>query len=69
MNKTKVKVNKLVYIGLSILDTSKLCYLDANSFIVHVKIKDVYADLTEDIEKRLGTSNYEVYRPLSIGRN
>lgn len=69
MNKTKVKVNKLVYIGLSILDTSKLCYLDANSFIVHVKIKDVYADLTEDIEKRLGTFNYEVYRPLSIGRN
>ena len=49
MNKTKVKMNKLVYIGLSILDTSKLCYMDANSFIVHVKIKDVYADLTEDI--------------------
>ena len=69
MNKTKVKMNKLVYIGLSILDTSKLCYIDANSFIVHVKIKDVYADLTEDIEKRLGTFNYEVYRPLSIGRN
>ena len=69
MNKTKVKMNKPVYIGLSILDTSKLCYMDAESFTVHVKIKDVYADLTEDIEKRFGTSNYEVCRPLSIGRN
>ena len=34
---------------------AKLCYTDMDSFIVHVKLEDVYADLTGNVEKRLDT--------------
>ena len=83
--KTKVKMNKPVYLGLSILeiretlmyefwydyiktkyqDNSKLCYMDLDSFIIHIKTEDLYKDITNDVEKRFDTSNYEVNRPLS----
>lgn len=43
--------------------------MDMNSFIVHVKLEDIYADLFEDIEIRFYTSNYEVERPLPMGKN
>ena len=33
-----------------------------DSFIVHIKSEDVYADLAGDIEKSFHTSNYEVDR-------
>ena len=55
--KTKVKINKPIYIGMSILDISKtlihefwydhikpkyldkakLCYMDTDSFVIHIK--------------------------------
>ena len=33
----------------------ELCYIDTNSFIVHVKTKDIYKDIGEDIETRFET--------------
>lgn len=48
---------------------AKLCFMDTDGFIVHVKSKDVYADLTGDVNKRFNTSNYEVKRPLPIEKN
>ena len=33
----------------------KLCYMDIDSFIVHVKIDDIYKDNAEDVEKRFDT--------------
>ena len=62
MKKTKAKVNNLIYLGMSILDISKilmyelwydyikpeyqgkekLCYMDTDSFIVHIRIEDCY---------------------------
>ena len=47
----------------------KLCYMDTDSFIVHVKTKDADADLPKDVEKRPDTLNYEVNRLLPIGIN
>ena len=64
-NKTKVKINKSVYVGLLIVgiskitineywydytihwygDKAKLCYIDTDSFMVHVKSEDVYPGL------------------------
>lgn len=61
MNKTNVKINELVYLGLSIQDismvarnrdwhhcvkmnygkTAKLCYMDMDGFIAHVKLEDI----------------------------
>ena len=89
MNKTKVKMNKLIYLGLSILDISKilmyefwydymkpkygnrvkLCYMDTDSFVMNIKTNDFYKDITNDVEKRFDTSNYECNRPLPIGKN
>ena len=89
MKKIKVKMNKPVYLRLSILEISKtlmyefwydymkpkygdnvkLCYIDTDSFIMHIKTEDFYKDLANDVEKRFDTSNYEVNRPLPTGKN
>ena len=47
----------------------KICYMDRGSFIVHVKTDDIYKDIAEDVETRFETSNFEVNRPLSKGKN
>ena len=87
--KTKVKMNKPVYLGLSILEISKtlmnefwydymkrkysdnvkLCYMDTDSFTMCIKTEDFYKDITNDVEKRFDTSNYEVNKPLPTGNN
>ena len=89
MNKTKVKMNKPIYLGLSILEISKilmyeiwydymkpkyndnikLCYMDTDSSVMNIKTEDFYKDITNDVEKRFDTSNYEVNRPLPTGKN
>ena len=47
----------------------KLCYMDTDSFIMHIKTEDFYKDIADDVEKRFDTSNYEVNRPLPTGKN
>ena len=89
MNRTKVKGNKPIYLGLLILDISKilmyefwydymkpkygdnvkLCYMDADSFVMNIKTEDFYKDIANDVEKRFDTSNYEVNRSLPAGKN
>ena len=89
MKKTKVKINKPVHVGLSILEISKtlmyefwydymkpkygdnvkLCYMDTNSFIMHIKTEDFYKDIANNVEKRFDTSNYELNSPISRGEN
>ena len=63
--KIKVKINKPVYLGMSILDISKtlmyqfwydyikpkykdkakLCYMDTDSFVIHIETEDFYEDI------------------------
>ena len=43
--------------------------MDTDSFITNIKTKDFYKVIAVDVEKRFDTSNYGVYRPLSIGKN
>ena len=50
-------------------DNVKLCYMDTDSFIMHIKTEDFYKDIANDVEKRFDTSNYEVNRPLPTGKN
>ena len=89
MKKTKVKMNKPLYLGLLILEISKtlmyefwydymkpkynndvkLCYMDTDSFIINIKTNDFYKDISNDVENRFDTSNYEVNRPLPTGKN
>ena len=89
MKKTKVKMNKLIYLGMSILDISKtlmyefwydyikpkyqdkakLCYMDTDSFVIHIKTEDFYEDIANDVEKWFDTLNYDNNRPLPIYMN
>ena len=89
MKKTKVKMNKPIYLGLSMLEISKilmyefwydymkpkygnkvkLCYMDMDSFIMNIKTNDFYEDIASDVENKFDTSNYEVNRPLPMGKN
>ena len=89
MNKTRVKMNKPIYLGLSILDISKilmyefwydymkpkygndvkLCCMDTDSFVMNIKTNDFYKEIANDIECKFDTSNYEVNRPLPMGKN
>ena len=50
-------------------DDIKLCYMDTDSFVMNIKTEDFYKDITNDVEKRFDTSNYEVNRPLPTGKN
>ena len=41
--------------------------MDIDSFIIHIKTKDFYKDIADDVDKRFGTSNYRT--ALSTGKN
>ena len=48
-------------------ENSKLCYMDTDSFIVHVKVDDIYKNIVEDVETRFEISNFEIDRQLPNG--
>ena len=50
-------------------ENAKRCFMDTDSFIVHVKTDDIYKDIAEDVETRFDTSNFEIDRPLPKGKN
>ena len=43
--------------------------MDTNSLVYDVQTEDFYADIADDIIERFDTSNYDVARPLPIGKN
>ena len=57
------------YIKPKYSDNVKLCYMNADSFIMHIKTGDVYKDIANGVEGRFDTSNYEINRPLTSERN
>ena len=83
MKKTKVKMNKPIYLGLSTLEISKILmyefwydYMKPKyndnvklCYIMNIKTIDFYEDIASDVENRFDTSNYEVNRPLPTGKN
>ena len=50
-------------------DRIRLCYMDTDSFIMHIKTEDFYKDIADDAEKKYDTSNYTVERPLPMDKN
>ena len=50
-------------------ENAKMCYIDTDSFTVHVKTDDIHKDIAEYVEKRFDTSNFKIERPLPIGKN
>ena len=57
------------YIKPKYEENAKLCYMDTDSFIIHIKTEDVYKDIADDVKKRYNTSNYGIDRPLRKGMN
>ena len=43
--------------------------MDTDSFIFHVKSKNIYKDIAEDVETRFDTSNFEIHRRLPKRKN
>ena len=57
------------YIKPNYGEKAKMCYMDKDSFIVYIKIDDIYKNIVQDVETRFDTSNYELDRPLPKGKN
>ena len=49
----------------------KLCYMDTDSLVYHIKTEDFYEDIAKDVETRFDTSGHSKKdsRPLPIGLN
>ena len=45
-------------------ENAKICYMDTDSFIVHVKTENIYKNIAEDFETSFGTSDFEIVIPL-----
>ena len=52
-------------------DNARLCYMDTDSFIMHMKTEDFYKHISNDVNKWFDTSDFNKndYRPLEIGKN
>ena len=45
----------------------RLCWVDADSFVVYIKTKGIYVHIAKDVETRFVASNYD--KPLTKKRN
>ena len=59
------------YIKPKYVDKARLCYMNTDSFVMHIKTEDFYKDIAGDVERWFDTSNYDEKdkRPLPIGKN
>ena len=51
-------------------DKVKLCYMDTDSFIIHIETDDFFEDIADDVDEWYDTSKYNKNdnRPLPIGK-
>ena len=63
---SKILIYKILYdyVKPKYGENAKLCYMNTDSFIVHLKADDIYKDIEEDIGARFDTSNFEIDRLL-----
>ena len=71
ISKTLMHEFQYEYIKPKYKDKARLCYMDTDSFIIHIKTEDFYEDIPGDVDKWFDTSNYDKNdeRPLPIGTN
>ena len=52
-------------------DKARLCCMNTDNFVIHIKTEDFYKVITNDVEKWFDTSNYDENdkRPILIGKN
>ena len=71
ISKTRMYEYWYGYIKPKYGDKTRLCYMDTDSFVMHIKTEDFYKDIAGDVERWFDTSNYDKKdkRPLPIGKN
>ena len=71
ISKTLVYEFRYDYIKPKNQDRAKLCYMDTDSFVIHITTEDFHGDFADDVEKWFDTSDYDKddNRPLPIGWN
>ena len=71
ISKTLVYEFRYDYIKPKNQDRAKLCYMDTDSFVIHITTEDFHEDFADDVEKWFDTSDYDKddNRPLPIGWN
>ena len=57
------------YLKIKYGDNVKVCYMDTDSFNVHVKTDDIYKDMAGNVETIFATSNHEIDRLLPKVKN
>ena len=59
------------YIKPKFGDKARLCYIDTDSFVMHIKTDDFYQDISDDADKWFDTCNFNRNdnRPLETGKN
>ena len=52
-------------------DKIELCYIDTDSFIIHIETDDFYKDISNDVNEWFDTSNYskDINTSLEKGKN
>ena len=45
----------MTMLNQNMVKKAKLCYMDTDSFIIHIKTKGFYKDIADDVEKRFDT--------------
>ena len=50
-------------------EKANLWFMDTDSFIAQVRVEDMYKDINQDVEKRFGTSNFDMDRPFPVGKD
>ena len=70
-SKTRIYKFCYEYMKPKYVDNVKLCYMDTDSFIMHIKTEDSFEDIAIDVKKWFDTSNYDLSlnRPLPTGKN
>ena len=56
------------YVKPTYQDKARLCYMDTESFIIHIKTEDFYEDIANNVEKWFNTSNYSEDESNSIDK-
>ena len=59
------------YIKPKYKNKEKLCYMDTDSFVIHIFTEDFSDDISNDVERWFDTSNYDKNDkiPPPIGKN
>ena len=55
--------------GTAYRENLKLCYVDTDSLVYHIKTEYFYSDIAEDVKARFDTSRFTEPRPLPMGLN